>query len=102
MKPIAGRTEGRSEDDVSCCRHQHRMPPIDCNYQSFSLARYYGGPADNSPSSFLNISRDYFQREARRNFLAEVAFFLVMAAILAAAFVEGARAMIHFLHLPAA
>jgi hypothetical protein len=34
--------------------------------------------------------------------LAEVAFFLVIIAILAGAFIEGARAIIHFLHLPAA
>jgi hypothetical protein len=100
MKPIAERIERRSEGDVPPeCK---RLPLVDCNYQTFSLDRSYGGPAGNSPRSFLNISRDYFQREARRNFLAEIAFFLVMAAIFAGAFVEGARAIIHFLHLPAA
>jgi hypothetical protein len=102
MKPIAERTDRRSDGEFSSKWQQGRTPPIDCNYQSFSLDRCYGGPTGNSSRSFLNISRDYFQREARRNFLAEAAFFLVMAAILAGAIVEGARAIIHFLQLPAA
>jgi hypothetical protein len=38
----------------------------------------------------------------RRNFLAEAVFFLAIAAILAATFVSGAIAIIHFLQLPAA
>ena len=75
----------------------------DFNYQSFSLDRFNGGQGgDKSPRSFFDISRNYFAREAGRNFAAEVAFFLVMAAILAVAFIEGARAIIHFLHLPPA
>lgn len=102
MKPIAERTNRRSDGEFSSKRQQRRTPPIDCNYQSLSLDRYYGGPTGNSSRSFLNISRDYFEREARRNFLAETAFFLVMAAILAGAIVEGARAIIHFLQLPVA
>jgi hypothetical protein len=78
------------------------FPSIDCNYQVFSLDRYHGGSTGSSPASFLNISRDYFRREARRNFLAEIAFFLVLGAILIATFVQGARVIIHFLLLPPA
>ena len=100
MKPIAEKIEGRSGSGVSSDRRQ--LPFVDWNYQAFSLDRSYGGSADNSSKSFLNISRDYFRREARRNLLAEIAFFLVLAAIWAGAFVEGARAIIHFLHLPTA
>ena len=44
----------------------------------------------------------YFQREARRNFRVEVIFFLILAAILAGPFIQGARFIIHFLHLLAA
>src|SRR2546421_8847907 len=79
-----------------------RFPVIDCNFQALPLDRYYGGSTGSSRPSFLNISRDYFRYEARRNFLVEVAFFLVIAAILAATFISGARAIIHFLNLPAA
>jgi len=66
------------------------------------MDRYHDGSTGSSPASFLNISREYFRHEARRNFLAEVAFFLAIAAILAATFISGASAIIHFLHLPAA
>ena len=101
MKPNA-ESRDRQKGEFSKIPRRTRFPIIDCNYQAFSLDRYYGGSTGSSPRSFLNISRDYFQREARQNFLAEIAFFLVIAGILAAAFIEGARAIIHFLHLPAA
>ena len=78
------------------------FPVTDCNYQEFSLDRFGGGSGEAPDPSFLNISREYFRYEARRNFLAEAAFFLAIAAILAAAFVSGASAIIHFLNLPEA
>ena len=99
MNPVAQRKDHRSKGDLAAGR---RFPLIDFNYQSFSFDRFYGGGRGERPNSFFDISRDYFAREAGRNFAAEVAFFLVMAAILAGAFVEGARAIIHFLHLPPA
>jgi hypothetical protein len=101
MKPIPQRTDRRSARDFSRL-NRDCFPLIDSNFQVYSFDRYYGGSTGRSPESFFNISRDYFQREARRNFLAEVVFFLVIAAILTGAFIEGARAIIHFLHLPAA
>ena len=102
MKPIRQRTGRGGARDFSRLNGA-RFPLIDSNFQVYSLDRYHGsGSTGNSPTSFLNISRDYFQREARRNFLAEIAFFLVIAAILAATFIHGASAIIHFLHLPIA
>ena len=102
MKPIAESWDPRSGFDFPPVSKRTAFPKVDYHYQAFSLDRYYGGSTGSSPASFLNISRDYFQREARRNFLAEIAFFLVIAATLAATFIHGARAIIHFLHLPAA
>jgi hypothetical protein len=99
MKPVAHRIDRQGDCDFSSGR---RFPLIEFNYQTFSLDRFNGGSGRSSPRSFFDISRDYFQREARRNSLAEVAFFLVMVAILAASFIEGARAIIHFLQLPPA
>jgi hypothetical protein len=75
---------------------------IDCNFQAFPLDRFYGGSTGSSQPSFLNISREYFRYEARRNFCAEIVFFLIIAAILTATFISGASAIIHFLHLPTA
>jgi len=98
----------RSEPNTYRAREHSRrrttapFPITDYNFQAFSLDRHHGGPAGNPAASFLNISREYFRSEARRNFLAEVAFFLAIAAILAATFISGASAIIHFLHLPAA
>ena len=79
-----------------------RFPIIECNFQIFSLDRFYGDSKGHPVPSFLNISRSYFRYEVRRNFLAEAVFFLAIAAILAATFVSGAIAIIHFLQLPAA
>ena len=97
MKPNSGRNEDRKGRNSGT-----RFPIIDCNFQAFPFDRYYGGSTGSSRPSFLNISREYFRYEARRNFCAEVAFFLIIAAILAVTFISGARAIIHFLNLPAA
>jgi hypothetical protein len=102
MKPIAETAAQRNGSDVFVSPRRAEFPIVDCNYQALSLDRYYDGSTGSPPRSFLNISRDYFQREARWNFLAEGAFFLVIAGILTAMFIEGARAIIHFLYLPAA
>ena|SRR5947209_20014349 len=101
MKPI-GQSTPRRVASRSWCSRRREFPLIEFNYQAFSLDRFKGGSGGKPPNSFFDISRDYFQREARRNFLAEVAFFLVLAAILAGTFIEGARVIIHFLHLPPA
>ncbi len=101
MKPIAQLNDRRGSSDFLSNGQPGRFPLIEWSYQKFSLDRFHGDSND-SRRSFLNISRDYFAHEARRNFVAEVAFFLVMAAIFASAFIEGARAVIRFLHLIAA
>jgi hypothetical protein len=94
----------KTANDIRRTSFPRRRPfPItDCNYQTFSIDRYHGGPTGSSRPSFLNISREYFRHEARRQFLSEVTFFLILAAILAMTFVSGARAIIHFLNLPEA
>jgi hypothetical protein len=102
MKPSSAGNDARRDRIVSRRRTGSRFPVTDCNFQAFSLDRYYGGSTGSSQPSFLNISREYFRSEARRNFLTEVAFFIAIAAILAATFISDARAIIHFLHLPAA
>lgn len=102
MKPNSERNAGRGGGNFCRRRSEPRFPVTDCNFQASPIDRYYGGSTGSSQPSFLNISREYFRYEARRNFLAEVAFFLAIAAILAATFITGASAIIRFLHLPAA
>jgi hypothetical protein len=96
MKPSAETNDGRRR------RTRSGFPVTDCNFQASPLDRYHGGSTGSSQPAFLNISREYFRYEARRNFLAEVAFFLAIAAILATTFISSASAIIHFLRLPAA
>jgi hypothetical protein len=78
-----------------------KFPRIDCNFQAFSHDRFHGGYGSTPASSFLNISRDYFRHEVRRNFIAEGIFFIALMAVLALAIVVGAVTIIHFLQLPA-
>jgi hypothetical protein len=99
MKPVAQRADRKCNGDFSPASV---FPLVDFNYQSFSLDRFNGGSGRRDRNSFFDISRDYFQREARRNFLAEAVFFLLMIAILTGTFIEGARLIIHFLQLPSA
>jgi hypothetical protein len=102
MKPSSEGNDRRRDGNFFSRLRGSRFPVTDCNFQVSPVNRYYGGSTGSSRPSFLNISREYFRSEARRNFLAEVAFFLAIAAILAATFISGACAIIHFLHLPAA
>ena len=80
---------------------ERKFPRIACNFQIFPLDRFYGGGGRAPTSSFLNISRDYFRYEARRNFIAEGVFFIALMAVLMLAIVVGAVEIIHFLQLPA-
>ncbi|HME89316.1 MAG TPA: hypothetical protein VKE30_08920 [Chthoniobacterales bacterium] len=102
MKPLSEWNDWRRSGDPFRPSWKRGFPVTDCNYQAFSPHRYHGGSTGRSGPSFLNISRGYFRYEARRNFVAEAAFFLAIAAILAATFISGAVAIIRFLHLPAA
>jgi|SRR5215471_2154064 hypothetical protein len=101
MKPSSGPANFRRRDDFPV-GGKRQFPVTDCNYQEFSLNRFRGEMPEKPAPSFLNISRGYFQYEARRNFLGEAAFFLAFAAILALTFISGAMVIIHFLNLPEA
>jgi hypothetical protein len=101
MKPNSEAKDYRRREEFRR-RKRASFPIADCNFQTFSLDRYHGEPAGSPSASFLNISREYFRYEARRNFLAESAFFLAIIAILAVMFISGGLAIIRFLHLPAA
>src|SRR5438105_11143063 len=101
MKPSSRENDNPRREPFRS-RQKRLFPIIDCNYQAFSHHRYYGGSERNPGASFLNISREYFRYEARRNFLVEAAFFLALAAILVLALISGAIVIIHFLNLPEA
>jgi hypothetical protein len=73
-----------------------RFPLVDCNYQPISLSGYHGRCAKIMPSRFRNISSQYFQREARRDFISEAFFFAVLTITAAVPLVRGANAVVEF------
>jgi hypothetical protein len=102
MKPKLTAGDWR-EKEMASARKRRAFPITDCNYQEFPLDRFNGGgSARNDGPSFLNISREYFRYEARRNFLVEGICFLALVAILVATFISGALIIIRFLQLPEA
>ncbi len=79
-------------------RPGQRVPVIDCNFQASSY--FYGGHCAGAPSpSFRNISRDYFQNEARYTFIGEAAVFIAIIATSALAIGIGAAAAFDFMRV---
>jgi hypothetical protein len=62
---------------------RNRFPLIDCNYRPMTLDGYRGRRARTGTPRFRNISGQYFQNEARYDFLIEAVCFvlLVLAAV---------------------
>jgi hypothetical protein len=57
-------------------RPAQRTPVIDCHFQA---SYFYGGHCFGTPApSFRNISRDYFQNEARYSFIGEAVVFIAI------------------------
>ncbi len=75
-------------------RNQKRFPLIDCNYHSATLRGYHGRCAKAAAPSFRNISRQYFQKEARHDFVGEAILFAILIITAAVPVVSGARAII--------
>jgi hypothetical protein len=71
-----------------------RFPFTDWNYQSVTISGYRGHCAKSLPPSFRNISRDYFQREARHDFVGEAIVFAMLIIISTVALASGAQAAV--------
>jgi hypothetical protein len=75
-------------------RSEKRFPLIECNYHSVTLSGYQGRCAKSTAPSFRNISRLYFQKEARQDFLGEAILFSILVAATTVPMVSGAYAII--------
>jgi hypothetical protein len=75
-------------------RSEKRFPLTDCNYHSVTLRAYRGRCAKAAVLSFRNISRQYFQKEARREFVGEALLFAMLIVTAAAPLVSGAYAIL--------
>jgi hypothetical protein len=60
-------------------RNHGRFPLTDCNYNSIILTGYRGQCAKPKAPSFRNISRQYFENEARHDFIGEAVLFAMLA-----------------------
>jgi len=73
-----------------------RFPFTDYNYHCVTISGYRGRCAKSAPPSFRNISRQYFQKDARRDFVAEALFFAAIVATAAASLFSTASALSEF------
>ena len=87
-----------SDKHVDVLGRSNRFPITDCNYQSIGLGEFNGHCGKVSPS-FHNISRDYFNNEARQSFAAEAAFFGAMIVTTVWPMIYGVYAIAHMLRV---
>ena len=73
---------------------QKRFPLTDYNYQSMTITGYRGGCAKSVAPSFRNISRQYFQKEARHDFVSEAILFAILIITAGVSVVSGAYAIL--------
>ena len=82
MKPIS-KIAGKS----------NKFPRIDCNYRPMTLDGYRARCVRTGTPHFQNISGEYFQNEARHDFLVEAVCFVVIIITAAAPLVSAANAV---------
>ena len=71
-----------------------KFPLIDCNYRPMTLDGYRGRCVRPGTSHFCDISDQYFQNEARHDFIVEAICFAVVIITAAVALVSAANAVI--------
>jgi hypothetical protein len=77
-------------------RNRRSFPLVECNYQPMRLSGYRARCARIETPSFRNISRQYFQKEARRDFVGEALLFAIMIVLAAAPLLSTASALSEF------
>jgi hypothetical protein len=73
-------------------RNHTSFPLTDCNYYSVTLSGHCGHCAKPPATSFRNISRQYFQNEARYDFVSEAILFAMLVITAAVSLVSAAYA----------
>jgi len=94
MKPTFETIEQRKNRDSFAKGDDRRFPVTDCNYHSVALGGF--NSARSAKLSFRSISHNYFESEARHNFVAEASFFIAIILTAAVPLVHGAAALAHF------
>ena len=79
-------------------RTVRRLPFTDWNYRSAGFPDFKTRCAGTPPSSFAEISRDYFNSEARRSLVFELVLFALITATVVPAILDCGRALLEFTH----
>jgi len=77
-------------------RNRRSFPLVECKYQPMRLSGYQARCARIEAPSFRDISRQYFQKEARRDFVGEALLFAIMIVLAAAPLLSTASALSEF------
>ncbi len=77
-------------------RNRRSFPLVECNYQPMRLSGYQARCARTDAPSFRNISRQYFQKEARRDFVGEALLFAIMIVLAGAPLLSTVSALTEF------
>jgi hypothetical protein len=72
----------------------NRFPLIDCDYRPMTLDGYRARRIRTLEPHFQNISGEYFQNEARHDFLLEATCFVLIIITAAAPLVSAANAVV--------
>jgi hypothetical protein len=72
------------------------FPLVESNYQPMRLSQYHAGCGKSLPPAFHSISSNYFQGEARRDFVADVSLFVAIIVTTAVPLFSAASALSEF------
>ena len=87
-----------TESDLRHKRIAGRFPITDWSYHSVDVSDFTARGASKPRYSFTQISRDYFNSEARRNLVLECVFFAVISITVVPAILDCGRALLEFTH----
>ena len=87
-------TEGNMKPISKIAGKNKRFPLIEWNYRPMTLDGYQARCVRTRPPHFQNISREYFQNEARHDFLVEAVCFVLIIITAAAPLVSAANAVV--------
>lgn len=90
MKPTA-----QTSGDERSRKNRRTFPVTDCNYHSIAVGGRGGQCARPLLPSLRDISREYFDTEANRDFLAEAFIFGAIMLTVAVPLVNGVQAIVH-------
>jgi hypothetical protein len=90
---LANKLKGNMKPIPKIAGRSNRFPLIDCNYRAMTLDGYRARYARSETPHFQNISGEYFQNEARHDFLVEAVCFVLITITAAAPLVSAATAV---------